>query len=80
MILSPKQEQAMLLLKNGSLRRLNIFEGSVRSGKTHISMIMWAFWVACSPKDKAYLMSGKTLTTLKRNVLEPLKNLLGNCF
>lgn len=80
MILSPKQEQAMLLLKNGSLRRLNIFEGSVRSGKTHISMIMWAFWVACSPKDKAYLMSGKTLTTLKRNVLEPLKNLLGDCF
>lgn len=70
----------MLLLKNGSLRRLNIFEGSVRSGKTHISMIMWAFWVACSPKDKAYLMSGKTLTTLKRNVLEPLKNLLGDCF
>lgn len=70
----------MLLLKNGSLRRLNIFEGSVRSGKTHISMIMWAFWVASSPKDKAYLMSGKTLTTLKRNVLEPLKNLLGDCF
>lgn len=70
----------MLLLKNGDLRRLNIFEGSVRSGKTHISMIMWAFWVASSPKDKAYLMSGKTLTTLKRNVLEPLKNILGDCF
>lgn len=70
----------MLLLKNGSLRRLNIFEGSVRSGKTHISMIMWAFWVAGSPKGKAYLMSGKTLTTLKRNVLEPLKNILGDCF
>lgn len=70
----------MLLLKNGSLRRLNIFEGSVRSGKTHVSMIMWAFWVAGSPKDKAYLMSGKTLTTLKRNVLEPLKTLLGDCF
>lgn len=80
MMFSPKQEQALLLLKNGELRRLNIFEGSVRSGKTHISMLMWAFWVAGSPKDKAYLMSGKTLTTLKRNVLEPLKNLLGECF
>lgn len=80
MIFSPKQEQAMLLLKNGGLRRLNIFEGSVRSGKTYISMIMWAFWVAGSPKDKAYLMSGKTLTTLKRNVLEPLQNLLGDSF
>lgn len=70
----------MLQLKNGSLKRLNIFEGSVRSGKTYISMIMWAFWVASSPKDRAYLMSGKTLTTLKRNVLEPLKSLLGDSF
>lgn len=70
----------MRLLKDGGLRRLNIFEGSVRSGKTYISMIMWAFWVAGSPKDKAYLMSGKTLTTLKRNVLEPLKELLGDGF
>ena len=80
MTFSPKQARAMRLLKNGGLRRLNIFEGSVRSGKTYISMIMWAFWVAGSPKDKAYLMSGKTLTTLKRNVLEPLRSLLGDSF
>ncbi|MDE6726953.1 MAG: PBSX family phage terminase large subunit [Oscillospiraceae bacterium] len=80
MIFSPKQEEAMRLLKSGGLRRLNVFEGSVRSGKTYISMIMWAFWVAGSPKDRAYLMSGKTLTTLKRNVLEPLKGLLGDSF
>ena len=70
----------MQLLKNGKLHRLNIFEGSVRSGKTYISMIMWAFWVAGSPKNRAYLMSGKTLTTLKRNVLEPLKTLIGDKF
>lgn len=80
MTFSPKQKQAMLLLKNGKLRRLNIFEGSVRSGKTYISMIIWAFWAASSPKDGAYLMCGKTLTTLKRNVLEPLKTLLGDSF
>lgn len=80
MTFSPKQEQAMLMLKNGTLKRLNIFEGSVRSGKTYISMIMWAFWAASSPKDSAYLMCGKTLTTLKRNVLEPLKSLLGDSF
>lgn len=80
MIFSPKQKQAMALLKNGGLRRLNIFEGSVRSGKTYVSMIMWAFWVAGSPKDRAYMMCGKTLTTLKRNVLEPLKSLLGGSF
>lgn len=77
---SPKQRSALALLKNGGLQRLNIFEGSVRSGKTYISMIMWGFWLAKSPADKAYLMAGKTLTTLKRNVLEPMSELFGGCF
>lgn len=77
---SPKQRSALALLKNGGLQRLNIFEGSVRSGKTYISMIMWGFWLAKSPADKAYLMAGKTLTTLKRNVLEPMSELFGDCF
>ena len=77
---SPKQKEALQLLKNGGLRRINIFEGSVRSGKTYISMIMWAFWVAKSPADKAFLMTAKTLATLKRNVLDPLRELLGDCF
>ncbi len=77
---SPKQRQAISLLKNGKLRRINIFEGSVRSGKTYISMIIWGFWVAGSPKCSAYLMAGKTLSTLKRNVLEPMKELFGNSF
>ncbi len=80
MSFSPKQEQALRLLKNGKLRRLNIFEGSVRSGKTYISMIIWGFWVAGSPADSAYLMAGKTLTTLKRNVLEPMCGLFGSSF
>jgi len=71
---------ALSLLKNGGLKRLNIFEGSVRSGKTYISMIMWSFWVAQCPKEQAYLMAGKTLTTLKRNVLEPMSELFGSCF
>ena len=80
MTFSPKQAQALRLLKNGKLRRLNIFEGSVRSGKTYISMIMWGFWVAGSPVESAYLMAGKTLTTLKRNVLEPMCGLFGRSF
>lgn len=80
MTFSPKQKQALELLKQGRLRRLNIFEGSVRSGKTYISMVMWGFWVAGSPQNGAYLMAGKTLTTLKRNVLEPMAELFGNSF
>ena len=77
---SPKQKQALKLLKNGGLRRLNIFEGSVRSGKTYISMIIWGLWVARSPKESSYLMAGKTMGTLKRNVLEPMTEIFGSRF
>ncbi|MGN1338807.1 MAG: PBSX family phage terminase large subunit [Oscillospiraceae bacterium] len=79
-LLSPKQAQALSLVKSGGLRRINILEGSVRSGKTWISMIMWGFWVAGAPQDGAYLMAGKTLTTLRRNVLEPMCGIFGGCF
>lgn len=77
---SPRQAQALSLVKTGGLRRINILEGSVRSGKTWVSAVMWGFWVAASPKDGAYLMSGKTLGTLKRNVLEPMSAMFGSCF
>lgn len=78
--LSPKQCAALSLLKEDGLKRLNIFEGSVRSGKTYISMILWGFWVALRPKTHRFLMAGKTLTTLKRNVLEPMQELFGSGF
>ncbi len=80
MTFSPKQKKALMLLKNNGFKRINIFEGSVRSGKTFISMIIWGFWVAASPKNANYLMSGKTLGTLRRNVLEPMKNFFGEYF
>lgn len=79
-LFSKRQQQALSLVKGNGLRRLNILEGSVRSGKTWISAVMWGFWVAASPKDGAYLMAGKTLTTLRRNVLEPMCGLFGSCF
>ena len=77
---SPRQAEALSLVKSGGLRRINILEGSVRSGKTWISAVMWGFWTAASPKDGTYLMAGKTLTTLRRNVLEPMCGLFGKCF
>ena len=57
------------------LRRINLLEGSVRSGKTWISLVMWALFVASMPKDAEFLMVGKTLTTLKRNCLGLLQEL-----
>ena len=74
--LSPRQEQVLSLLRKGELKRLNIFEGSVRSGKTYVSLILWAFWVAKRGEGR-YLMAAKTMNTLKRNLLEPLMEVFG---
>lgn len=76
-VYSPKQRQLLKLWQQNKLKRLNILDGSVRSGKTWVSLVLWAFWVGSSPKDKTYMMTGKTITTLKRNCLYPLQELVG---
>ena len=77
MIYTPKQRELMDTWRRGELRRINILEGSVSSGKTWVSLVLWAFWLATQPADKLYLMCGKTLTTLKRNCLLLLQELVG---
>ena len=74
---SKKQEQVISLLKHKKLKRINLLEGSVRSGKTWISLIIWAMWVATQPKDANFLMAAKTLTALERNNLNLLESLVG---
>lgn len=75
--LTAKQAELFRDFKHGNLRRINILDGSVRSGKTYSSLILWAMWIATMPMDGRFLMVGRTLTTLKRNCLEPLQQLLG---
>lgn len=77
MIYTNKQRELMCKWQRGELRRINLLEGSVSSGKTWISLVLWAFWVASMPRDKLYLMCAKSLTTLKRNCLIPLEELVG---
>lgn len=74
---SPKQKALVKQLKNGELARINLLEGAVRSGKTWISLILFALWVALQPSDATFLMVGKTLTSLKRNCLDLLQSLVG---
>ena len=64
-----KQNELVRIVKQGRLKRLNVLQGSVRSGKTWISLIIWAFWVASRPRDYLYMMCAKSLQTLKRNCL-----------
>lgn len=77
MIYTAKQLQLMRIWQHKQLKRLNLLEGSVSSGKTWISLVLWGFWVATMPQDKLYLMCGKSLTTLKRNCLVLLEELFG---
>lgn len=72
-----KQNDLMRLFKQQRLPRLTVLQGSVRSGKTWISLILWALWVASRPREYLYMMSAKSLQTLKRNCLLPLQELIG---
>lgn len=73
-----KQSEIIRLLKRGELRRINILQGSVSAGKTWISLIIWALWVATRPREYLYMMCGKSLQTLNRNCLLPLQELIGS--
>lgn len=56
--------------------RLNIWEGSVRSSKTISSLIAWLKFVREAPPGNL-LFIGKTERTLKRNIIDPLTEILG---
>lgn len=77
MAYTKKQLALLNLWREEKLKRINILTGSVRSGKTWISLVLWAFFVAALPSDYCFLMCGKTLNTLKRNCLDLLSELIG---
>lgn len=74
---SEKQLALLRLWQTGGLRRINLLEGSVRSGKTWVTLVLWALWVSTMPEDAAYLMAARTLTSLRRNCLDLLERLVG---
>lgn len=73
--LNPKQNDFLFDVINENMARINILQGSVRSGKTYISLISWIVLVSQFPKNSSFLMVGKTITSLKRNCLSLLSDL-----
>lgn len=65
-----------LLSTQMATSRMNVWEGSVRSGKTIASIIAWIDYVRRGPRGDL-LMVGKTERTLKRNILGPIVEMLG---
>ncbi len=64
---------------NQASARLNIWQGSVSSGKTYNSIWKWLSWLANeAPKTGDFLMCGKTERTLNRNILNPIIEMIGS--
>lgn len=71
--LSPKQVASIL----AAVQRVNVWEGSVRSGKTIASLLAWLIFVAAhAPRNGRLVMIGRTKDTLYRNVLSVLLEML----
>lgn len=72
-MLTAKQEE---FIKN-DLHRITLLYGSVRSGKTFVSLLKWALVVGESPVNSTHLIVGRSITTIKRNCLSLLEELIG---
>lgn len=75
LVLSYKQHQSLL----HSVHRYNIWVGAVRSGKSFSSFLAWIDFIRGAPPGDLAII-GKSLGAIKRNVLSPLKDLLGDRF
>lgn len=73
-ILPPARKQAWSITQSNA--RLNIWDGAVRSGKTYASIWRWIRFVVEGPPGPL-LMGGKTERTLKRNILDPIAQMVG---
>ena len=70
-----KQKKFIKDIIKSNTKRINILEGSVRSGKTYVSLIAWMMLVSQYDQNGNFLMVGKTLTSLKRNCLSILEDI-----
>lgn len=67
-LLSPKQRDSIMEARAFQ----NIWEGSVRSGKTIASLMRWLSFVADPPETGELVMVGRTRDSLYRNIFSPL--------
>jgi PBSX family phage terminase large subunit len=70
--ISPKQIEAIL----GSNRRINVWEGAVRSGKTYSSIIRFIKELKSGPPGAAMIV-GVSRASLQRNILPEMCGILG---
>ncbi|WP_369377643.1 PBSX family phage terminase large subunit [Streptomyces sp. cg36] len=54
--------------------RINVWHGSVRSGKTIASLLCFLLMVRRAPASGLILICGRSLQTVERNIIEPLQD------
>lgn len=69
-VISPKQMSFL----TGSNARVNMTEGSIRSGKTIITLTRWAMFITKAPKTGELVMIGRTRDAVWRNCIAPLQS------
>ena len=57
--------------------RINIFEGPVRAGKSFIGLLRWIEFCRSGPRGPL-VICGRTDKTIKRNIITPLQEMIGN--
>lgn len=75
-LITAKQRQFLL----EPFSRINLLEGSVRSGKTWISLVKWAMFVRSRPQGELFMMVGRTREALQFNCVGLLEDLAGADF
>jgi PBSX family phage terminase large subunit len=63
-----------LLSIGQATRRINVWHGSVRSGKTIASLLAFVIAVATAGPSGLIIVCGRSLQTIERNCLEPLQD------
>lgn len=53
-----------------------IADGSIRSGKTTVLSLSYVMWAMDTFSDENFALCGKTIGSLRRNVIKPLKRML----
>ena len=75
---SKKQKQVLSWWKHPKYKDKEaiICDGAVRAGKTVIMSLSYIFWAMESYDEEQFGMAGKTIGSLRRNVIRPLKKML----
>jgi len=72
--LFPKQREALTY----ATKRLNFLDGSVRSGKSHVTLIRFSEFVGKTDPSAKFCVGGVTNSSVDRNVVSPLQDMFGS--